>query len=140
MVESERDGAGCIGMNVISEASMDTIREVVDNKVEPSQHFKTDGWGSHWILAGTSMGHSLDLKVCSGPSSIQHLPIVHQAIGLLKRFLIGTYHGVSSRYLQRYLQEFCFRFNRRHHEDSIFYSLLRACLFAVPISYAELKL
>jgi hypothetical protein len=38
---------------------------------------------------------------------------VHIAIANLKRFLLGTYHGVSGEKLQRYLNEFFYRFNRR---------------------------
>ena len=41
------------------------------------------------------------------------LPWVHVAIGNLKAFLLGTYHGVSPKHLQEYLNEFCYRFNRR---------------------------
>ena len=33
------------------------------------------------------MGHTLDLKVCSGPAGVAHLPIAHQAIGLLRACL-----------------------------------------------------
>lgn len=39
------------------------------------------------------------------------LPWVHICISNLKRFLLGTHHSV--RYLERYLAEFCWRFNRR---------------------------
>ncbi|MEI6859781.1 MAG: transposase, partial [Shewanella sp.] len=44
------------------------------------------------------------------------LPWVHIAIGNLKAFLLGTFHGVSGKYLQEYLDEFCYRFNRRKME------------------------
>jgi transposase-like protein len=40
------------------------------------------------------------------------LPWVHVCISNLKRFLLGTHHSV--RHLERYLAEFCWRFNRRH--------------------------
>lgn len=32
------------------------------------------------------------------------------AIANLKRFLLGTFHSTSNRYLQEYLNEFCYRF------------------------------
>ena len=38
------------------------------------------------------------------------LPTVHTIISNLKRYLLGTYHGVSSTYLQEYIDEFVFRF------------------------------
>ena len=56
------------------------------------------------------------------------LPWVHVAIGNLKAFLLGTYHGVSAKYLQEYLDEFCYRFNRREWEAELPLRLLNACL------------
>jgi REP element-mobilizing transposase RayT len=45
-----------------------------------------------------------------------------------KLVTLGTYHGVSSRYLQEYLNEFCYRFNRREWEAQLPLRLLSACL------------
>ena len=39
------------------------------------------------------------------------LPVVHVGIGNLKRFLPGTFHGVSGDYLQEYIDEYVYRFN-----------------------------
>ena len=41
-----------------------------------------------------------------------YLHWLHKAISNLKAFLLGTYHGRCTQ-LQSYLDEFCFRFNRR---------------------------
>lgn len=30
-----------------------------------------------------------------------------------KAFILGTYHGLPKKYLQTYLDEYCFRFSRR---------------------------
>lgn len=49
--------------------------------------------------------------------------------GQLKRSIYGTYHYVSPQHLQRYLDEFAFRYNRRHASVPVFLSLvLRACV------------
>lgn len=47
---------------------------------------------------------------------------LHKAISNLKAFLIGTYHGRCTK-LQAYLDEYCFRFNRRMTGDQIFLRL-----------------
>jgi hypothetical protein len=58
-------------------------------------------------------------------------------IGNLKAFLLGTYHGVSPKYLQEYLNEFSYRFNRRHWERQLPHRLLGICLAHQPITWAE---
>lgn len=42
---------------------------------------------------------------------------LHTMIGNAKAFIIGTYHGLPKKNLQEYLDEFCYRFNRRHLTD-----------------------
>jgi hypothetical protein len=50
---------------------------------------------------------------------------VHTAIANLKRFLLGTFHGVSPQ-LQKYLDEFVYRYNRRFWEPQLPHRLLTA--------------
>ena len=47
------------------------------------------------------------------------LPWVHIAIGNLKAYLLGTFLGVTGKYLQEYLDEFVYRFNRRFWEPEL---------------------
>ncbi len=42
---------------------------------------------------------------------------------LLKRGIVGQYHKVSARYLPKYIDEFCYRYNHRRDED-VFDTLL----------------
>ena len=50
----------------------------------------------------------------------------------------GTYHGVSNKHLERYLQEFVYRFNRRHFEFALFEHVIRAAATAPPLTYDQL--
>jgi hypothetical protein len=42
------------------------------------------------------------------------LPWVHIAISNAKRTLLGIYHKIKGKYLQLYLDEFCYKLNRRY--------------------------
>ena len=43
---------------------------------------------------------------------------------LVKRGIGGVYHSVSKKYLQTYLDEYSFRYNRRNNDEPMFTSLL----------------
>jgi hypothetical protein len=66
-------------------------------------------------------------------SFFEWLPWVHIAIGNLKAFLLGTFHGVSGKYLQEYLSEFCYRFNRRQTEKEIPNTPLNLAIIHTPV-------
>ena len=51
---------------------------------------------------------------------------------------IGAYHGVSPKHLQRYLNEFQFRFNQRWQEADLFSPVLQAAIDADPFPYRHL--
>ena len=63
---------------------------------------------------------------------------VHVIISNAKAFILGTFHGLDAKHLQRYLDEFCYRFNRRNREAELFDRVLLACATAPPLTFDEL--
>ena len=66
------------------------------------------------------------------------LPRVHRSISLLKRWLMGTHQGaVSHKYLDYYLDEFTFRFNRRRSKSrgKLFFRLAQQAVAVEPVTY-----
>jgi len=55
-----------------------------------------------------------------------NLKWVHIAISNAKRNLLGTYHMVKLKYLQNYLDEFCYKINRRYFGHRLFDRLVLA--------------
>jgi transposase len=53
-----------------------------------------------------------------------HTNSVEGLWSLIKRGINGVYHSVSREYLQSYLDEYCFRYNRRHDGNLQFKSIL----------------
>lgn len=54
-----------------------------------------------------------------------HTNTIEGFFSLLKRGISGVYHSVSAKYLQRYLDEYAFRYNHRNDETHIFRTMLR---------------
>ncbi len=64
-----------------------------------------------------------------------HTNTVESAFSLLKRAVTGTYHQLSIKHLQRYLNEFSYRFNRREDADMFEQTVERmAGIGAMPYS------
>jgi transposase-like protein len=66
-----------------------------------------------------------------------HTNTVESAFSLLKRGIIGTWHRLSAKHLQAYLDEMTFRFDRRKRSD-LFLDTLRHMVTADPMTFNEL--
>jgi hypothetical protein len=66
------------------------------------------------------------------------MPIVHILFSNIKGWLNGTFHGVSTKHLPRYLREWNYRFNRRGMRDSLDTFVLRRAMSRRTITLAEL--
>lgn len=53
--------------------------------------------------------------------------LVESAWSLLKRGLVGVYHHISAKYMQYYLDEFCFRYSHRHEKPRLLDLVLASC-------------
>ena len=115
--KTENGAALFTRMQVVEDVTGGTLQQVVDETVAPGSKIECDGYRSYKNLSGVE----LDAKKYE-PGDLHWL---HKAISNLKAFLLGTYHGRCTQ-LQSYLDEFCFRFNRRKTGDQIFLRLARA--------------
>lgn len=128
MVESEGHQAGNLVMRVIDNASRNTLEPILEKKIEcetNGQVVRADGLQDHAVIQ--SLGHTL--KMTPVPASMQdhEFPCLSLATTHLRRFLMGTFHHYCKVHLQRFLNEFCFRWNRRHQWCQLFSRLLKAC-------------
>ena len=62
---------------------------------------------------------------------------IESAFSLLKRGIVGSWHKISAKHLQAYLDEMTFRFDRRKRSD-LFLDTLRHMVTADPMTFDEL--
>ena len=99
-----------------------SVKKFVDKNLETGSVVETDGFRSYRKPLADNYTHQAE---DFNPDS-EHLKWLHRIIGNAKAFINGTYHGISSKHLQMYLSEFCYRFNRRSFGGDIFDRLLVA--------------
>jgi transposase-like protein len=114
------------------------IGDFIRRNVDPTAIVTTDSLGSYSERTVAPRSHNrinltkLNLKV-SDP-----LHRCHRVANLLKRWLLGTYHGAASRkHLNAYLDEYAFRFNRRKTRGvgRIAARLIEQVITVPPITY-----
>lgn len=103
-----------IKMIVIEDLLADTITPIVEENVSSSSTIDSDNSTSYVDLKDVVEEHRP--KVIPKKEIGKALPWVHIAISNAKRLLLNTYHDIKPEYLQSYLNEFCYKFNRRYFE------------------------
>lgn len=133
-VESKNNRLGRIRLKRIPDASAQSLEPAIKESVEPGSSINTDGWKAY---SGTSqIGYIHRIVRSSDEIGTNLLPTVNRVVSLLKRWLLGTYQGrVEPFYLDYYLDEFTFRFNRRTSgsRGKLFYRLLQQAVTAHPV-------
>jgi transposase-like protein len=134
-------GFGRARLGVVPNRSAWELRKFVRAKVEPGSRVITDGLSAY---ESALAGYVHEARNESAPGAADAhilLPGVHRVFSLAERWLLGTHQGgVKPEHLPEYLDEFCFRWNRRNtrHRGMVFYRLLQHAVAAAPITYKDL--
>jgi hypothetical protein len=127
MVESPKKGAkprrvGYLKMRVIDDLSKETINEAVRELASGVAEVDTDGGSSYVDLKSFIPCHNS--QVIPKTKLGEVLPWVHIAICNAKRQLLNTHHDIKTEFLQNYLDEFCYKFNRIYLGEALSARLL----------------
>lgn len=135
-------GYGRLRMEVIKAAEAVHLLDFIRRNIEPGSTVVTDGLQSYKSLPNIGYVHEAINVKKSGKKAHELLPGVHRAAALLKRVLLGTHQGaVEHAHLQAYLDEFCFRWNRRRSKQRgmLFYRLMQQVAHAPPVTYDDIR-
>jgi transposase-like protein len=124
-----------VKMQVIEDMKKETVEEFVTKNIEFKSMLIADG---HRTFPTLKDNYTIEAKKFNAKEDPDHLKWIHTIISNLKSFVLGTFHGLDSRHLQQYLDEFCYRFNRRKFIGQGFNRLLDSCLSTGTITYTEL--
>ena len=124
-----------IKMEVVDNIKSTTLLDFAKCNIVEGSTIKSDEYKSYRKL-GTLYNHEPQKYDLS--KNPDHLKWIHIIISNAKALISGTYHGLDATHLQRYLTEFCYRFNRRMFHGQGFFRLLAACALCNTICYDEL--
>ena len=105
-------------MKVLYDHKADTINDVIEENFEEKSIVFSDKSTSYVNISDyveIHMTEKSDKKVTKTT-----LKWVHIAISNAKRTLLGVFHKIKGKYLQLYLNEFCYKLNRRYFTSRVF--------------------
>jgi len=140
-VAAQEDGGGIgrIRLRRIPDLTRATLHGFIAQAVEPGSTVRTDGLQAYRGLVG--YGHERRVQGPDPEAAGKLLPRVHRVVSLLKRWLLGTHQGaIGQEYLDYYLDEFTFRFNRRQSASrgKLFYRLAQQAVQVAPVPFDSL--
>jgi predicted RNA-binding Zn-ribbon protein involved in translation (DUF1610 family) len=130
-VEVGGGGPGRVRLAKIGDFSAASLHGFLAENLEQGATAKTDGWSAY--VGAPSLVH--DPHPVGSMAAHVILPWTHRVFSNLKRWALGVYHGLRPKHLQRYLDEFTFRFNRRRNRHAAFDTLLALASTGKPITY-----
>jgi transposase-like protein len=116
-----------IKMKIVPDLKADTTLEIVRERIDGQAELTTDDSSSYEKLKETVKSHKAQVVK---PEDINRmLPWVHITIANVKRLLLDVHHQLKKEYLQYYLNEFCYKFNRRYFGEKLFDRMLSVALY-----------
>jgi transposase-like protein len=105
-------------MKVLSDHTAETINETISESFQETSIIFSDKSTSYVDIANFVEVHLAEKSDKNTTKTT--LKWVHIAISNAKRTLLGTFHKIKGKYLQNYLNEFCYKLNRRYFKDRVF--------------------
>jgi len=126
--------SGRIRLQVIPSNAAEHIEAFVRANIKPGTTLLSDGHKSYLDLKE----YRHDPRVVGRMAGHVVLPWIHRVFSLMKRWGLGTYHGLRRRHVDTYLNEYVFRYNRRFYRHVSFETILQLAAAATPISRWEI--
>lgn len=140
-VELEGKKVGRIRLRHVPDASGQSLVGFITDTVAKGAEVPTDDWNGYNRVGEAGYRHRVTPVLGDPKRALKHFPHVHLVASLLKRWLGATHQGrVTGKHLQRYLDEYAFRFNRRRseHVGKLFHRLVEQLVLRQAKTYLEI--
>ena len=118
---------GRVVAKVTPDVKTKTLFPIIHERIMPASTVYSDEMVSYDTLASTPHGYNHRRIQHAEKVYVMgdiHTNTIEGFWSLVKRGIGGVYHSVSRKYLQSYLDEYAFRYNRRDSNEPMFVSLL----------------
>jgi transposase-like protein len=123
-----------VRMQVVDNFRAKTIEAFAESYIEKGSKIITDGFQAYKSQK-IKKDYFVDYDMSPANSEDSKLEWLHTIISNAKAFVLGTFHGLKADELQFYLDEFCYRFNRRYIPHLAFDKLINSAIITPTLGY-----
>jgi len=110
---------GYLKMKVMEDLKADTINQEVDKHIDKQTNALTDGYRGYNKLKQVIAGHQIIIEP-DKTKAAKLFPWVNRTISNGKKVLLGIHHNCANeKFVQNYLDEFCYKFNQRYLGENL---------------------
>jgi len=133
----ERNGR--IRLKVIPNTKRESLKPTIEANVSPNARIATDGNSVYTTFIPPEQ-HTVGVhkEELWNHGTIRVTRTIDGAFSLLKRALVGSFHRLEQDHIEAYLNEFCWRYDRRQQQKEMFDALLTNVAAAKPLTYKKL--
>lgn len=117
---------------VIENASAKELKEIFHKHIAQDAKVMSDKWSGYLPLK-----NEYDVEQEKSQPG-KNFKVMHRCVQQLKSWIRGIHHSVDERYLQAYLDEFCYRINRSTSKKYIFDNLITRMVESDYVSKKDL--
>jgi hypothetical protein len=119
---------------VIQDYSSKSLGQIFDTHISNEAKITTDGWSGYKPLIKKYPDFEQKLS-----DKGQNFKMLHIQIRNFKNWLRGVHSYCNKEYINQYIQEYFFRFNRLNFRQTILDKLLVRMIGSRPITYKSIK-
>lgn len=115
---------GRVAARVVDNLSAETVRPFLDKHVRAGTLMMTDEFKTYRKTRKGYPHRTINHSSGKYVRGTVHTNTIEGFWSQLKRSISGTYHAVSPKYLQQYVNEFAYRYSKREWPTSLFFPML----------------
>jgi transposase-like protein len=118
------------------DATANTLKHIIEHNLSPDVEIvmTDDSSAANSALKRTGKHRVIKHRKGQYVQGNVHTNTVESAFSLLKRGIVGSFHRISIKHLQKYLNEFSYRFNRRDDANAFIETVRRLAEFP-PLTF-----
>lgn len=124
---------GQVRAEKVPDRSSETLHAIIKKNVALGAKIMTDDHRSYHGITPEYIHHIVNHSIGQYVSGVCHTNTLEGFWTMLKRGVMGQYHHVSPKYINRYINEFCYRYNaRKERVSDVFARVIMSALGVTP--------